>query len=156
MSPIRPRSGSKQTSGERVEDDANDPQRRAPGSWQRIGGESPVAAGKAANLVGERPMPSIARSRTASISDGRDQLTLVCSVGDRPARAKVRSLVVWMAGWRERKFSEVLKAHRQGLPWGDHESPGRNNSKRKCSLENARSEGRAHHRRAKVAWDAEI
>jgi hypothetical protein len=30
-----------------------------------------VAAGKAANLVGERPMPSIARSRTASISDAR-------------------------------------------------------------------------------------
>src|SRR5215831_19415614 len=58
-----------------------------------------VAAGKAANLAGERPVPSIARSRTASISDGRDQLTLVCSAGDRPARAKVRSLVVWMAGW---------------------------------------------------------
>ena len=102
------------------------------------------------------PAPPIACLRAVSISDGRDQLTLVCSAGDRPARAKVRSLVVWMAGRRERKFSEVLKAHRQGLPWGDHESPGRNNSKRRCSLENARSEGRAHHRRAKVAWDAEI
>src|SRR5215472_2457749 len=119
-------------------------------------GEIPGAASKAADLGGERPLPSIARFRTASLSDGRDQLTLMCSAGDRPAKAKVRSLVVWMAGWRERKFSEVLKAHRQGLPWGDHESPGRNNSKRKCSLENARSEGRAHHRRAKVAWDAEI
>src|SRR5215471_5721107 len=119
-------------------------------------GEIPGAASKAVDLGGERPLPSIARFRTASISDGRDQLTLVCSAGDRPARAKVRSLVVWMAGRRERKFSEVLKAHRQGLPWGDHESPGRNNSKRRCSLENARSEGRAHHRRAKVAWDAEI
>jgi hypothetical protein len=31
----------------------------------------PVAAGKAANLVGERPLPSIARIRTASISDAR-------------------------------------------------------------------------------------
>jgi len=30
-----------------------------------------VAAGKAANLVGERPVPSIARFRTASISDAR-------------------------------------------------------------------------------------
>jgi ABC-type tungstate transport system permease subunit len=30
-----------------------------------------VAAGKAANLAGERPVPSIARSRTASISDAR-------------------------------------------------------------------------------------
>src|SRR5262252_4371213 len=66
------------------------------------------------------PAPPIACLRAVSISDGRDQLTLVCSAGDRPAKAKVRSLVVWMAGWRERKFSEVLKAHRQGLPWGDH------------------------------------
>jgi hypothetical protein len=54
------------------------------------------------------------------------------------------------------KGPEVLKAHRQGLPWGDYESPGRNDSKRRCSLENARSEGRARHRRAKAAWDAEI
>jgi hypothetical protein len=30
-----------------------------------------VAAGKAANLEGERPLPSIARIRTASISDAR-------------------------------------------------------------------------------------
>jgi len=54
------------------------------------------------------------------------------------------------------KISDVLKAHRQGLPWGDYESPGRNDSKRGCSLENARSEGRARRRRAKAAWDAEI
>jgi hypothetical protein len=40
-------------------------------SWQRIGGASPVAAGKAADLGGERPLPSIARFRTASISDAR-------------------------------------------------------------------------------------
>ena len=33
--------------------------------------EVPVAAGKAANLEGERPLPSIARFRTASISDAR-------------------------------------------------------------------------------------
>jgi hypothetical protein len=30
-----------------------------------------VAAGKAANLAGERPVPSIARFRAASISDAR-------------------------------------------------------------------------------------
>src|SRR5215467_14874809 len=53
------------------------------------------------------PAPPIACLRAVSISDGRDQLTLMCSAGDRPAKAKVRSLVVWMAGWRERKFSEV-------------------------------------------------
>ena len=34
-------------------------------------GEAPVAAGKTANLEGERPLPSIARFRTASISDAR-------------------------------------------------------------------------------------
>src|SRR5262245_20815348 len=39
-----------------------------------------------------------------SRSDGGDHETLVCSAGDRPARAKVRSPVVRMAGWRERKF----------------------------------------------------
>src|SRR5215831_19938782 len=36
-----------------------------------LGVQVPVAAGKAANLAGERPVPSIARSRTASISDAR-------------------------------------------------------------------------------------
>ena len=28
------------------------------------------------------------------------------------------------------------EAHRQGLPWGDHESPGRNESERASGLEN--------------------
>src|SRR5215470_10516206 len=55
---------------------------------------------------------------------------LVCSAGDRPAREKVRSPVVWMAGWRGVQNPQGPEAHRQGLPWGDHESPGRNNSKR--------------------------
>src|ERR1700694_2803231 len=36
-----------------------------------LGVKFPVAAGKAANLEGERPLPSIARFRTASISDAR-------------------------------------------------------------------------------------
>ncbi len=27
------------------------------------------------------------------------------------------------------------EAYRQGLPWGDYESPGRNDSERKCGLE---------------------
>src|SRR5262249_6954841 len=31
------------------------------------------------------------------------------------------------------KIPEVLKAHRQGLPWGDYESPGRNNSEREVA-----------------------
>src|SRR5580704_10467843 len=36
-----------------------------------LGVKFPVAAGKAANLEGGRPLPSIARFRTASISDAR-------------------------------------------------------------------------------------
>ena len=40
-------------------------------SENRFGEKVPVAAGKAANLEGERPLPSIARIRTASISDAR-------------------------------------------------------------------------------------
>ena len=54
------------------------------------------------------------------------------------------------------KISEVLKAHRQGLPWGDYESPGRNKSERIVASKMNRSEGRARIRRAKAAWDAEI
>jgi hypothetical protein len=41
----------------------------------------------------------------------------------------------------ETKISEVLKAHRQGLPWGDYESPGRNDGKRKCGLESEEIRG---------------
>jgi len=33
------------------------------------------------------------------------------------------------------------EAYRQGLPRGDHESPGRNNSERVCGLENAKIRG---------------
>src|SRR5262249_50588296 len=52
--------------------------------------------------------------------------------------------------------SVILLTHRQSLPWGDYESPGRNDSERKCGLERSRSEGRACSRRAKAAWGAEI
>src|SRR5262245_30118901 len=80
------------------------------------------------------------------------QLRLVCSAGGRPAGAKVRRPVVRIAGWRDNQNPE---AYRQGLPWGDYELPGRNDSERKCGLEKSRSEGRAHFRRAKAAWGAE-
>ena len=43
------------------------PHLHMPGAWVEI----LVAAGKAANLEGGRPLPSIARFRTASISDAR-------------------------------------------------------------------------------------
>ena len=60
------------------------------------------------------------------------QRRLACSAGERPAGARVRSPVVWIAGWRETKTSE---AYRQRLPWEDDESPGRNDSERGCGLE---------------------
>ena len=81
---------------------------------------------------------------------------LVCSAGDRPAREKVRSPVVWMAEWWGVQNLESPEAHRQGLPWGDYESPGRNNSKRNVASKMRNSEGRARIRRAKAAWGAEI
>ena len=48
------------------------------------------------------------------------------------------------------------EAHRQGLPWGDCESPGRNESEREVASKTNESESRARKRRAKAAWDAEI
>jgi hypothetical protein len=57
---------------------------------------------------------------------------LVCSAGDKPAGAKVRRPVVWIAGWRE---TEILKPIDRVSRGGDHESSGRNDSERKCGLE---------------------
>src|ERR1700746_1943806 len=73
-------------------------------------------------------------------------------------QGKSQSPVVRMAGWRNggKPKSRSPEAHRQGLPRGDYESPGRNDGKRKCGLETTSSEGRAHRRRAKATWDAEI
>jgi hypothetical protein len=48
------------------------------------------------------------------------------------------------------------EAHRQGLPWGDHESPGRNESEREVASKTNEPESRARKRRAKAAWGAEI
>ena len=38
----------------------------------------------------------------------RDQGKQVCSVGDRPTEAKVRSLVAWIAGRREIEFPKPI------------------------------------------------
>ena len=38
----------------------------------------------------------------------RDQERQVCSVGDRPTEAKVRSLVAWIAGRRETEFPKPI------------------------------------------------
>jgi hypothetical protein len=37
-----------------------------------------------------------------------DQEKQVCSVGDRPTKAKVRSLVAWIAGRRETEFPKPI------------------------------------------------
>jgi hypothetical protein len=48
------------------------------------------------------------------------------------------------------------EAHRQGLPWGDRELPGRNESEREVASETNEPGSRARKRRAKAAWGAEI
>src|SRR5262249_11279668 len=73
--------------------------------------------------------------------------------GDKPAEAKVRRLVIWIAGWRATK---TLKPIDKVFLGKIHESLGRNENERISSLENARPEGRALHWRAKAAWGAEI
>ena len=81
------------------------------------------------------------------------QRRLACSAGDRPAGAKVRSPVVWIAGWRETKTLKPI----------DNVSLGKTTSRRAVMKVNANvaskvrsPEGRAHIWRAKAAWGAEI
>src|SRR5271165_2792549 len=81
------------------------------------------------------------------------QRRLACSAGDRPAGAKVRSPVVWIAGWRETKTLKPI----------DNVSLGETTSRRAVMRVNANvaskgrsPEGRAHIWRVKAAWGAEI
>jgi len=68
------------------------------------------------------------------------QLRLACSAGVSPAGVGVRSPVVWIAGWRETKTLKPIDK----ASFGEVNEPsGRNESERKSSLENSRSEGRA-------------
>src|SRR5271166_3044120 len=62
------------------------------------------------------------------------QRRLACSAGERPAGARIRSPVVWIAGWRETK---TLKPIDNVSLREDDESPGRNDSERKSGLESA-------------------
>ena len=72
---------------------------------------------------------------------------------DRPAGAKVRSPVVWIAGWPETKTLKPI----------DNVSLGEPTSRRavmkvnvKVASKGRSPEGRAHNWRAKAAWGAEI
>ena len=100
-----------------------------------------------ANLSREEPDAGIPHVRVCV------QRRLACSAGDRPAGAKVRGPVVWMAGWRETKTLKPI----------DNVPLGETTSRRAVMKVNANvaskvrsSEGRAHIWRAKAAWGAEI
>ena len=76
------------------------------------------------------------------------QRRLACSAGERPAGARVRSPVVWIAGWRETKTLKPI----------DNVSLGKTTSHRAVTTVNAKlaskvgsPEGRALNRRAKAA-----
>ena len=76
------------------------------------------------------------------------QEILVCSAGDKPAGAKVRRPVVWIAEWRETKTLKPI----------DEVSLGEITSHRAVTTVNAHvaskksgTEGRARFRRAKAA-----
>jgi hypothetical protein len=81
------------------------------------------------------------------------QSRLMCSAGDKPAGARVRSPVVRIAGWRETKILKPI----------DKVSHGEITSHRAVTTVNAQvaskvrgSEGRALNRRVKAAWGVEI
>ena len=61
------------------------------------------------------------------------------------SKSEPRSLDSRVAG------NQDSEAYRQGLPWGDYESPGRNNSERIVASKMSIPEGRAFNRRAKAA-----
>src|SRR5208337_2510859 len=76
------------------------------------------------------------------------QRRLACSAGERPAGARIRGPVVWIAGWRETKTLKPI----------DNVSRGEATSHRAVTTVNAKvaskvssPEGRAPNRRAKAA-----
>jgi hypothetical protein len=61
-------------------------------------------------VVGKAPpdIPAFQPYRGKPALRKRDQEKHVCSVGDRPTKAKVRSLVAWIAGRRETEFPKPI------------------------------------------------
>ena len=79
------------------------------------------------------------------------QRKLACSAGERPAGARVRSPVVWIAGWRETKTLKPI----------DNVSLGETTSRRAVMKVNAyvaskvkKSEGRARNREGEGSMDS--
>ena len=67
-------------------------------------------AGLSRRYVGKAPseMPAFQPYWGKPAVRKRDQEKQVCSVGDRPTKAKVRSLVAWIAGRRETEFPKPI------------------------------------------------
>src|SRR5450759_2139749 len=81
------------------------------------------------------------------------QRRLVCSAGVKPAGARVRRPVAWMAGWRETK---TLK-HIDKVSLGEitsHRAVMKVNAK--VASKAGEPDGRARIQKAKAAWGAEI
>ena len=98
---------------------------------------------------GRREVLSESRMREICTSVVCVQRRLACSAGERPAGARVRSPVVWIAGWRETKTLKPI----------DNVSLGKTTSHRAVTTVNAKvaskmrsPEGRVLNRRAKAAW----
>ena len=70
------------------------------------------------------------------------QVRLACSAGDKPAGAKVRRPVVWIAGWRGTKTLKPIDKVSLGEIY---ESPGRNDSERSSGLESEWIRGPSPH-----------
>src|ERR1039457_6300267 len=65
------------------------------------------------------------------------QRRLACSAGDKPAGARVRSPVAWIAG----EGNRISEAYRRSSPWETRKSSGRNENERGCGLENEEIRG---------------
>jgi hypothetical protein len=63
------------------------------------------------------------------------RVTLMCPAGDRPAGARARGPVAWMAGRRE---TDVLESIDKTIRRMESESPGRNESERTGSPDSAK------------------
>ena len=81
------------------------------------------------------------------------QRRLACSARVKLAGAKIRSPVVWIAGWRETKTLKPIDKISRG-EITSHRAVTKVNAE--VASKSLKSEGRAYNQRAKAAWVAEI
>jgi hypothetical protein len=77
------------------------------------------------------------------------QRRLACSAGDKPAEAKVRSLVAWIARRKETESLKPIDLIIQGMT-ASHWAVTKVNAEVASKVSGPR--GRAYNRRAKAAW----